>query len=179
MVSAKHPIILELITRNFRFKLHLRPAESASQVDSNIPSLLPGMNVVKVMADFMRYLFHCAREYITQADPNGERLWTSFGNNIDFVLSHPNGWEGAQQGKMREAAVIAGLIPADEDSQSRIQFVTEGEASLHYCLQNGLATHFRKVSLRDDESSDDRSVTGKRYHHRRCRRRHYRYYSLL
>ncbi len=29
----------------------------------------------------------------------------------DYVLSHPNGWEGTQQSQMRSAAILAGLIP--------------------------------------------------------------------
>ncbi|KAF8815528.1 hypothetical protein BYT27DRAFT_7249056 [Phlegmacium glaucopus] len=55
----------------------------------------------------------------------------------EFVLTHPNGWEGAQQSQLRAAAVMAGLI-SDEVGHSRLSFVTEGEASLHFCVQNGL-----------------------------------------
>jgi len=47
---------------------------------------------------------------------------------------------------MRQAAVMAGLIPDDKDGHARVQFVTEGEASLHFCLRNGLATDAMKVS---------------------------------
>jgi molecular chaperone DnaK (HSP70) len=54
------------------------------------------------------------------------------------VLSHPNGWEGAQQDKVRQAAILAGVIPDTNDGYSRLLFVTEGEASLHFAIQNGL-----------------------------------------
>ncbi len=57
----------------------------------------------------------------------------SVGNNIDFILSHPNGWEGKQQSEMRRAAIKAGLANENE-AWERISFVTEGEASLHFCL---------------------------------------------
>ncbi len=57
----------------------------------------------------------------------------SVGNNIEFILSHPNGWEGKQQSEMRRAAINAGLVNANE-ALERISFVTEGEASLHFCL---------------------------------------------
>jgi hypothetical protein len=36
---------------------------------------------------------------------------------------------------MRRAAVLAGLVP-DGDWQARVQFVTEGEAILHFCIGN-------------------------------------------
>ena len=40
---------------------------------------------------------------------------------------------------MRRAAVYGGLIPDTDEGLARIRFVTEGEASLHACVQNGLA----------------------------------------
>jgi hypothetical protein len=40
---------------------------------------------------------------------------------------------------MRQAAVQAGLISDTEQGRSRVAFVTEGEASLHFCLSNGLS----------------------------------------
>lgn len=52
-----------------------------------------------------------------------------------FILCHPNGWKGAQQGRMREAAIKAGLVPDTKEGRNRVQFVTEGEASLHYCIE--------------------------------------------
>ncbi|KAF8333720.1 hypothetical protein F5887DRAFT_993201 [Amanita rubescens] len=58
----------------------------------------------------------------------------SIGDNIKFVLSHPNGWEGKQQSQMRRAAIDAGLVANMSEALTRIDFVTEGEASLHFCL---------------------------------------------
>jgi hypothetical protein len=66
---------------------------------------------------------------------------------MQFVLSHPNGWEGAQQTKMRRAAVYGGLIPDTDEGKARIRFVTEGEASLHACVLNGLAADVLSVRL--------------------------------
>jgi hypothetical protein len=59
-------------------------------------------------------------------------------DRTEYALTHPNGWEGAQQSMMRTAAVQAGLIPDNEDGHSYLSFVTEGEASLHFCVQSGL-----------------------------------------
>ena len=72
-------------------------------------------------------------------------IWNSVKSHIDFVLSHPNGWEGTQQSEMRRAAVLAGLIPDNPSGHSRLSFVTEGEPSLHFSVQNGLPAGAMKV----------------------------------
>jgi len=61
--------------------------------------------------------------------------WTLIENSIEFVFSHPNGWGGLQQQKYREAIQDAGLIPGPE-GQSRVHMITEGEASLHFCVSS-------------------------------------------
>ena len=48
---------------------------------------------------------------------------------------------------MRTAAVQAGLIPDNQDGHSHLSFVTEGEASLHFCVQCGLTNDAIKVVL--------------------------------
>lgn len=62
--------------------------------------------------------------------------WKSIENSIEFVFSHPNGWEGLQQQKYREAIEGAGLIPCTPEGRSRVHMITEGEASLHYCVSS-------------------------------------------
>ncbi|KAF8840352.1 hypothetical protein BDN67DRAFT_1011541, partial [Paxillus ammoniavirescens] len=59
-----------------------------------------------------------------------------------FVLTHPNGWEGLQQQQIRQAAELAGLIPSGDEHRPRIHLLTEGEASLHFCVNNVLASEF-------------------------------------
>ena len=87
----------------------------------------------------------CASSYIQNSHPNGPDLWNSVKSHIDFVLSHPNGWEDTQQSEMRRAAVLAGLVPDDASGHARLSFVTEGEASLHFSVQNGLLDGAMKV----------------------------------
>ncbi|KAG6332938.1 hypothetical protein ID866_6154 [Astraeus odoratus] len=118
------------------WKLHLRPKNMSSihVRDEDIPLLPPLKTAVELLADFMKYLFQCVRTYIEESHANGRDMWQSFESDIDFVLSHPNGWEGAQQAQIRRAAVMAGLVPDTPEGQARIRLVTEGEASLHYCL---------------------------------------------
>jgi len=125
--------------RHPRFKLHLRSKVGAGRtVSGDIPPLPLNKIVVEVFADFLKYLLECASAYIQDTHVNGIDLWNSVKLQIDFVLSHPNGWEGTQQSEMRRAAVLAGLIPDNTSGHSRLSFVTEGEASLHFSVQNGL-----------------------------------------
>ncbi|KAI0643476.1 hypothetical protein C8Q79DRAFT_182232 [Trametes meyenii] len=122
------------------FKLHLRPDTQVFREYNPDANRLPeGKNILEVFSDFIDYLFRCTREFIRTAHPNGTTLWESIEDHIEFVLAHPNGWEGQQQSQMRRAAIRAGLVPDTPDGRARIQFVTEGEAGLHYCIANGIA----------------------------------------
>jgi hypothetical protein len=103
-------------------------------------------SAVDVFGDFLSYLFRCTRAFVESTHANGPALWHELEAEIQFVLSHPNGWEGAQQTKMRRAAVHGGLIPDTDAGRARIRFVTEGEASLHACVLNGLAAEVLSVS---------------------------------
>jgi hypothetical protein len=112
--------------------------ETSHVRDSDLPPLPPNKTALRVFADFLKYLYECTIKYIQELGPlyaSGSEFWSSVQDNIEFVLSHPNGWEGSQQTLMRRAAVLAGLV-AEEASQTRIHFVTEGEASLHFCVMN-------------------------------------------
>ncbi|KAF5374600.1 hypothetical protein D9615_008990 [Tricholomella constricta] len=127
------------------FKLHLRPtSDSSTSVTHKIPPLPNNKTVLDVFTDFLRYLFKCAQTYIQETHANGADLWASLQDRIEFVLTHPNGWEGAQQAQMRNAAVHAGLVPDANEGRSRVHFVTEGEASLHFCIQSGLTIEAMK-----------------------------------
>jgi hypothetical protein len=48
---------------------------------------------------------------------------------------------------MRRAAIKAGLVPDTPAGNNRISFVTEGEASLDFCIGNGLTSEKVKVGL--------------------------------
>ena len=111
------------------------------------PPLPRGKNATDVFGDFLGYLFRCSRNFIIDTHANGRALWKAVERDLQFVLSHPNGWEGAQQTKMRQAAVYGGLIPDTDEGRARIRFVTEGEASLHACVLNGLANDVLSVGF--------------------------------
>ncbi|KAF9047847.1 hypothetical protein BJ165DRAFT_1527104 [Panaeolus papilionaceus] len=121
------------------FKLHLRSEKRKNaRLRDEIPPLPLNKTVVDVLADFMRYLLNCSASYIKETHANGTDLWQSVKGGIDFVLSHPNGWEGVEQSQMRKAAVMAGLIPDNAKGHTRLSFVTEGEANLHFAMHSGL-----------------------------------------
>jgi hypothetical protein len=122
-----------------RFKLHLRSRVGAGKnLTDKIPPLPLNKTVVEVFADFLAYLLECASSFIQETHANGADLWVSVRDEMHFVLSHPNGWESAQQGEMRKASVLAKLIPDTPAGHACLSFVTEGEASLHYAVYNGL-----------------------------------------
>jgi hypothetical protein len=119
----------------YRFKLHLRPPHLAAEQGfdiKDVPALPPNKTVIDIFSDLLRYLYQCTKEHIRQQ--LGNDMWESLRSNIDFVLGHPNGWEGKQQHEMRQAAIAAGLVANESEVTKRISFVTEGEASLHFCL---------------------------------------------
>ena len=93
----------------------------------------------------MGYLFSCAEKYFKDSHAFGESVWDTVKEDVVFILSHPNGWGGVEQVTMRRAAVKAGLIPDTWEGHDRIHFVTEGEASFNFCVNNGISGDAIKV----------------------------------
>ncbi|KAK0209588.1 hypothetical protein IW262DRAFT_1468852 [Armillaria fumosa] len=106
------------------FKLHLHPNLKGSAVKvqaANFPPLPSGKDIVTVFSDF----------------------FNSIEDSIEFILSHPNGWEGRNQANMRWATILAGLVPNEIASKEHVHFVTEGKASLHFCIHHGLSSFLK------------------------------------
>lgn len=113
----------------------------------DVPPIPTGKTIVDVYADFLRYLYDCTKVYVEEHHTNGGSLWGSLVRTTEFVISHPNGWEGPQQTELRRAVVKAGLVPDNTNGAKRVHFVTEGEASLHFCISRGLTTASVKVGV--------------------------------
>ncbi|KAG2097232.1 uncharacterized protein F5147DRAFT_816648, partial [Suillus discolor] len=144
----------------WKLRLRLRHLAANYITDDDIPPLPPGKNAVEVLGDFMQYLFRCARSYIQETHPSGSALWRSLENRIEFVLTHPNGWEGPQQKQIRLAAVLGGLVPGTEDGMTRVHLLTEGEASLQYCVANTLASDaLSKTPILAPEDGEDDDIS--------------------
>jgi hypothetical protein len=130
------------------FKLRLRPRTMQLNMNGMLLSPLPKRKTpVHVFGDFLAYMYRCTRSFICDTHANGLSLWSSVEPDIQIVLSHPNGWEGPQQTRMRNAAVYGKLVPDTDEGRARIRFVTEGEASLHACVLSGLASDVLSVRL--------------------------------
>lgn len=123
-----------------RFKLHLRPSSLADSgnTDMQLKPLPKGKTAVDVFADVLKYLLACTKTFIQESHANGESLWNSVASTYEVILTHPNGWGGSQQTKMRDAALRAKLIPDTTAGAQRLHFLTEGEASMNYCVSLGM-----------------------------------------
>ena len=120
------------------------PVEMKEQMSTELPK---GKTIVDVFADFMRYLFDSMKTLFIDTEPKG---WGSVSDNIVLVLTHPNGWGGPEQAKLRTAAVRAGIVPDTPAGRSSVLFVTEGEASFNFCTaytQAGRDLKARRASL--------------------------------
>lgn len=127
----------------YRFKLRLRP-DGLQAKGEELPKICIDKSVVQIFADYLAYIFGCAKAYISDTHSVGRQILES-GSGVEFVLSHPNGWGGLQQSKMRRAAILAGLVPDTAAGKAKIHFVTEGEASFHFCVVSGLAVENLQV----------------------------------
>ncbi|KAG8814269.1 hypothetical protein FRC17_001232 [Serendipita sp. 399] len=131
------------------FKLHLHPdsmkrsnLQPADRSDDDnisaiieIPSLPPNITLLRVFSDFMRYLFDGFRSFFEENTPNGLDTWNRLFSSIVIVLTIPNGWDTRQQGFLKQAAQLAEIAQSEDDAELRIEFVSEGEASVHYVLE--------------------------------------------
>ena len=61
-----------------------------------LPALPRSKSSMHVFGDFLGYLFRCKRSFIIDTHANDGTMWRVVENDLQFVLSHPNGWEGAQ-----------------------------------------------------------------------------------
>ena len=119
----------------------LSPTEPSAAMKDQMSTLLPrGKTIIDIYADFIRYLFDSTKALFKTSESNGERRWNRVSNNIELVLSHPNGWGGLQQSQLRTAVAQAGIVP-----DSRVHFVTEGEASFNFCVNHTEAGKNLKV----------------------------------
>ncbi|KIM20879.1 hypothetical protein M408DRAFT_333772 [Serendipita vermifera MAFF 305830] len=128
------------------FKLHLHPSSmrtsdlpppygSRSGSSSfEVPPLPPSVSIGKVYADFMKYLIDNTQVAFEQSTPNGAAIWRRLKDTMIILFTTPNGWDLTQQDVLRKAAISAGMVPTEEKAYDLLDFVTEGEASVHYAL---------------------------------------------
>jgi hypothetical protein len=98
-----------------------------------IPELPKGVTLERVYADLLKYVYNATETYFVNGTPNGFNIWNRLRDSIVIVLCTPNGWDVAQHTFLREVAIKAGLV-GESDADGRLEFITEGEASVHYAL---------------------------------------------
>jgi len=113
------------------FKMHLHTATILQKNNLPLKELPPNVDLLKVYSDFLRYLCCHTRNYLRETfipDP-----WAELGDQVELILTHPNGWNVIQQRFLQKAVVAAELIPANA-VKTRLHFLEESEASTSFCM---------------------------------------------
>ncbi|KAG8749702.1 hypothetical protein FRC11_011083 [Ceratobasidium sp. 423] len=116
------------------FKLHLQP-EDLRKEDSELDPLPLDISLAQVYSDFLGYLLKHTKAYVEKRILLGKQIWEKCESTMEVVLAHPNGWGADEQDFLRQAAIDSGFVHPDKAS-SQVRFVTEAEASIHYCLHH-------------------------------------------
>ncbi|KAF8707544.1 ATP binding, partial [Rhizoctonia solani] len=114
------------------FKLHLHPQSMRSQDRLTLYPLPFGVSLSKVYTDFLGYLLRHTHTFFEEHIIDGPQIWKTCASNILIVMAHPNGWATREQNFMRQALMDVG----PEYKNYQVTFVTEGEASVHFCMFN-------------------------------------------
>ncbi|CUA74415.1 Heat shock 70 kDa protein 12B [Homo sapiens] [Rhizoctonia solani] len=122
------------------FKLHMHPEELRTRENLDMDLLPTHLPLEQVYSDFLRYLFANAENYFKDRIVRGNALWQRHREEMEFVIAHPNAWSTTQQAFLRKVAIEAGLVNKN-NARKRVRFVTEAEASVHYCLYNSNLMH--------------------------------------
>lgn len=117
------------------FKLHLHPADMKAKHDLKLDALPPGVNITQIYTDFLGYLLKYTREYFEDRILDGKSIWQRYSPSMEVVIAHPNGWGIREQTFLRKVAVNAGFSASDQ-AQKNIRFLTEAEASVHFCIHH-------------------------------------------
>ncbi|CAG8644588.1 7679_t:CDS:2, partial [Acaulospora colombiana] len=98
-----------------------------------IPDLPRNTTLKQIYSDMIQYLYTKTKKFFAESLPSGQNIWNRLETSIVLVFCMPNGWDIAQQSLFRQAVIDARLVRAEE-ADDRIEFITEGEASVHYAL---------------------------------------------
>ncbi|KAF8337473.1 uncharacterized protein EI90DRAFT_2968350 [Cantharellus anzutake] len=115
------------------FKLHLHPQTMKEKYNLTLDPPPEGVPLSTIYEDLFGYLIKHTQDTFIHRVLDGARVWKTYISSADVVIAHPNGWGLREQDFMRRAVVAANIVPESE-SHTRIFFVTEGEASVHYCM---------------------------------------------
>ncbi|CUA67155.1 Heat shock 70 kDa protein 12B [Homo sapiens] [Rhizoctonia solani] len=114
------------------FKLHLHPPHLTAQHGLELEPLPFTVPLSQIYSDFLGYLLQHTKSYFEDHIIDGRRIWNQYKPTMEVVLAHPNGWGIREQAFLRLSAVKAGFTNAN-DAATRVHFVNEAEASVHFC----------------------------------------------
>ncbi|CAE6539034.1 unnamed protein product [Rhizoctonia solani] len=114
------------------FKLHLHPPHLTAQHGLELEPLPFTVPLSQIYSDFLGYLLQHTKSYFEDHIIDGRRIWNQYKSTMEVVLAHPNGWGIREQAFLRLSAVKAGFTNAN-DAATRVHFVNEAEASVHFC----------------------------------------------
>ncbi|ELU36985.1 hypothetical protein AG1IA_08982 [Rhizoctonia solani AG-1 IA] len=134
------------------FKLHLHPSDMQAKHELKLdgklcknhnidsyqprnPALPPGVTLRQIYSDFLGYLLKHTRSFFEDRILDGKQTWSRYSPTMEVVIAHPNGWGIREQAFLRSAAVAAGLATTDQ-APTKVRFVTEAEASVHFCIHH-------------------------------------------
>ncbi|CAE6455149.1 unnamed protein product [Rhizoctonia solani] len=117
------------------FKLHLHPSDMQARHELKLDALPSGVTLRQIYADFLGYLLKHTKSFFEDRILDGRQIWTRYSPTMEVVIAHPNGWGTREQAFLRSAAVSAGFSTTGQ-AASKVRFVTEAEASVHFCIHH-------------------------------------------
>ncbi|KAG8783942.1 hypothetical protein FRC12_019176 [Ceratobasidium sp. 428] len=114
------------------FKLHMHPNDMKAKHNLKLDPLPSGVSLRQVYSDFLGYLLQHTQTFFETRIVDGSLIWKKYQSSMEVVIGHPNGWGIREQTFLRTAAIDAGFASAS--SSHKIRFVTEAEASVHFCI---------------------------------------------
>ncbi|KAF8603212.1 hypothetical protein BDV93DRAFT_544894 [Ceratobasidium sp. AG-I] len=113
------------------FKLHLHPHSIKAQDNLSLQPLPLGISLAKIYTDFLGYLLQHTQAFFEAHIIEGHSIWQEYSPNMLVVLTHPNGWTIREQHFLRQSLRN---VQSNYSSSCRVWFVTEAEASVHFCM---------------------------------------------
>ncbi|KAF8606751.1 hypothetical protein BDV93DRAFT_468343 [Ceratobasidium sp. AG-I] len=115
------------------FKLHLHPSDLKAKHGLTLDPLPAGVPLIQIYSDFLRYLLKHTQQFFEDHILDGKNIWETYRPSMDVIIAHPNGWGIREQTFLRSAAVTAGFASMEKSTET-VHFVTEAEASVHFCM---------------------------------------------
>ncbi|KAG8818577.1 hypothetical protein FRC17_010781 [Serendipita sp. 399] len=124
------------------FKLHLHPESVTISPGSTleIPPLPTGVSLLQIYSSFLQFLYQSTKRFFEETTPGGAAIWQRLDQQATLVCAIPNGWKSKETDFLKQAAQYAGITHSEDDASLRMEFVTEGEASVHYILSKSGVT---------------------------------------